>query len=119
MQLEIVPTSDLELLVGLETLIFPEEAWSERDLVSHLEAHEAWILCQEGKPIAYSLLCKTPWEIEIFRLGTHPNFRNQGHAQSLLKSLFSTYPHLDFFFGGKGYKPTSFAVVRFRRFSEN
>ncbi|TGN19006.1 GNAT family N-acetyltransferase [Leptospira idonii] len=87
---------DLPLLQEMETYCFPGEEWTQKMLLSHLEYHQAFVRPQET-PKTYALVCETPWEVEIFRIATLPDYRKQGEGKKLLFSLFQTYPTKDFF----------------------
>lgn len=96
MSLKLLSSDSVEVLEPLDTACFPEEPWGRKGLQSHLDYHEAY-LYEVSEPQAYLLLCLTPWEAEIFRIGVLPSFRNQGIGKKLLKEVLDTYAHLDFF----------------------
>ncbi|MCT8333524.1 GNAT family N-acetyltransferase [Leptospira sp. 85282-16] len=88
--------SDLTSLLQWESLCFPGEEWTEKMIQTHLEFHVAFGL---GDPEikSYALVCETPWEIEIFRIATLPNYRKLGLAKNLLLALFLEFPKKEFF----------------------
>ncbi|PJZ46626.1 GNAT family N-acetyltransferase [Leptospira brenneri] len=88
--------SDLPLILQWESLCFPGEEWTDKMIQTHLEFHVAFGMGdQETK--SYALVCETPWEIEIFRIATLPNYRKLGLAKELVFALFQEFPKKEFF----------------------
>ncbi|TGL22364.1 GNAT family N-acetyltransferase [Leptospira yanagawae] len=87
---------DLSQILDWEESCFPGETWTEKMIQTHLEFHLAFGI---GNPEiqCYALVCETPWEIEIFRIATLPNFRKQGIAKQMLENLFQKFPKKEFF----------------------
>ncbi|MCW7464793.1 GNAT family N-acetyltransferase [Leptospira levettii] len=79
-----------------ETLCFPGEEWTDKMIQTHLEFHAAFGIGDQNIQ-CYALVCETPWEIEIFRIATLPNFRKLGLAKQLLEKLFKEFPKKEFF----------------------
>ncbi|MCG6151628.1 GNAT family N-acetyltransferase [Leptospira bandrabouensis] len=88
--------SDLSSLLQWESLCFPGEEWTEKMIQTHLEFHVAFGL-GDPETKSYALVCETPWEIEIFRIATLPNYRKLGLAKELLYNLFLEFPKKEFF----------------------
>lgn len=88
--------SDLSSLLQWESLCFPGEEWTEKMIQTHLEFHVAFGL-GDPETKSYALVCETPWEIEIFRIATLPNYRKLGLAKELLYHLFLEFPKKEFF----------------------
>ncbi|TGK85605.1 GNAT family N-acetyltransferase [Leptospira bourretii] len=88
--------ADLSLLLQWESLCFPGEEWTEKMIQTHLEFHVAFGL-GDPETKCYALVCETPWEIEIFRIATLPNYRKLGLAKELLIALFQEFPKKEFF----------------------
>lgn len=88
--------SDLEQVSVWEELCFPKDVWSKKNILTHLEFHKAFVL-ENPFPVAYSLVCETPWEVEIFRIATIPEFRRNGYGTMLLEEIFRIFPGKDFF----------------------
>ncbi|MCW7495134.1 GNAT family N-acetyltransferase [Leptospira levettii] len=79
-----------------EKLCFPGEEWTDKMIQTHLEFHVAFGIGDQNIQ-CYALVCETPWEIEIFRIATLPNFRKLGLAKQLLEHLFKEFPKKEFF----------------------
>ncbi|MCZ8343631.1 MAG: GNAT family N-acetyltransferase [Leptospira sp.] len=88
--------SDLEQVSEWESLCFPTEIWSKKNILTHLEFHKAYVL-EIPIPVAYTLVCETPWEVEIFRIATLPEFRKKGYGKMLMEEIFRIFPGKDFF----------------------
>ncbi|WP_244594315.1 GNAT family N-acetyltransferase [Leptospira ryugenii] len=91
-----ISEKDLSDLETWEMLCFPEDAWTKKMLLNHLEFHAAYLAFGE-RAQGYALICETPWEVEIFRIATLPNYHRLGVATFLLHSLFQEFPSKDFF----------------------
>ncbi len=76
--------------------LFPNDVWSKKNILTHLEFHKAFVL-ENPFPVAYSLVCETPWEVEIFRIATIPEFRRNRYGTMLLEEIFRIFPGKDFF----------------------
>ncbi|MGV3666145.1 MAG: GNAT family N-acetyltransferase [Leptospira bouyouniensis] len=87
---------NLKEIQTLEALCFPGEEWTMKMIQTHLEFHVAFGI-GDSETQCYALVCETPWEIEIFRIATIPNFRKLGLAKQLLENLFKEFPKKDFF----------------------
>lgn len=87
---------DLTQILEWEHFCFPSEEWTEKMIQTHLEFHVAFGI---GNPEiqCYALVCETPWEIEIFRIATLPNFRKKGLAKQMLENLLLEFPKKEFF----------------------
>ncbi|MCW7461655.1 GNAT family N-acetyltransferase [Leptospira limi] len=79
-----------------EKLCFAGEEWTHKMIQTHLEFHAAFGIGDQNIQ-CYALVCETPWEIEIFRIATLPNFRKLGLAKQLLEHLFKEFPKKEFF----------------------
>ncbi len=85
-------SEDIENLVGilrrLEEICFPFDPWNSKLIHSHLKSHSS-ILAKEGDTIlGYCLFAQTHFELEIYRFGVIPNFRNQGVGKFILNEVF-------------------------------
>ncbi|XDD47122.1 GNAT family N-acetyltransferase [Leptospira sp. WS39.C2] len=87
---------NLEEFLTWENLCFPGEEWTKKMIQTHLEFHAAFGIGNQDIQ-CYALVCETPWEIEIFRIATLPNFRKLGLAKQLLENLFVKFPNKEFF----------------------
>ncbi|XDD43358.1 GNAT family N-acetyltransferase [Leptospira sp. WS60.C2] len=87
---------DLPEIQTWEHLCFPSEEWTDKMIQTHLEFHVAFAIGDQTTQ-CYALVCETPWEIEIFRIATLPNYRKLGLAKQLLEKLFSEFPKKEFF----------------------
>ncbi len=96
MSLKLLNPGDAGILEPMDTACFPDDPWGRKGLQSHLDYHEAF-LWESPTPLAYLLLCLTPWEAEIFRIGVLPSHQNQGLGRKFLSAVFQVYPNLDFF----------------------
>ena len=81
---------DLFALMELESVCFPEDAWGESALLSHMESPIcATLLYIEGEDVVGALLTQHIHpEFEILRISTHPAFRKRGIAKALLGATF-------------------------------
>ncbi|MDF3820030.1 GNAT family N-acetyltransferase [Leptospira sp. 96542] len=109
--------SDLANLLSWESLCFPGEEWTEKMMRTHLEFHPGFVL-EDANPVAYSLVCETPWEIEIFRIASLPQFRNLGFASTLIRELISKFPTKDFFLEVKESNSIAYKLYRKLNFEE-
>jgi ribosomal-protein-alanine N-acetyltransferase len=105
-----------------DSLCFPDEVWTEKMLRSHLEFHAGYVW-MDNDVKGYVLICETPWEVEIFRIGTIPAYRRSGVASAMILDLFSLFPTKDFFLEVKEsnvpalhmYQKVEFSVLETRK----
>jgi|JI8StandDraft_1071087.scaffolds.fasta_scaffold00451_13 ribosomal-protein-alanine N-acetyltransferase len=117
-----ISDDQLKDLCEWDLACFPNETWTEKMLRTHLEFHDGFVW-QETEVRGYALVCVTPWEVEIFRIGTLPTYLRSGVARNLLESLFSFFPKKDFFLEVKAnnlpalnlYQKVGFGVLETRK----
>lgn len=73
---------DLEVLVELEQLLFPENCLNEVSLEAELENNRTWMVGQEGY-----LMSRWGEIIDVLRLGVHPLYQGRGLGRLLLRTL--------------------------------
>lgn len=75
---------DIELIVGLEDLLFPENCLSEKSVEVELEAGRCWV---EDAGKGYVLTRKDDHFLDILRLGVHPQYQGCGFGGQLLDTV--------------------------------
>ena len=78
--------SDLDLISGLESLLFPEGALSEEQLEKELRIGRAWV--SDGGE-GYVLCAWGPDFVDILRLGVHPEKQCMGVGRALLLEVLA------------------------------
>ena len=98
MMLRLAETDDIDELVRLEELCFPEEPWSRQMLLEETANPQALFCVIEddaagpGDGISAYLIAWmiAPYEAQIGSIAVHPERRRQGLARRLMDVLFET-----------------------------
>jgi ribosomal protein S18 acetylase RimI-like enzyme len=81
---------DVDLIAGLEMLLFPENCINEHSVGIELEAGFGYVV---GEGHGYALVRPDGNLWDIIRLGVHPNHQGMGHAQELLLRVVELADH--------------------------
>ncbi len=75
----------------IDTLCFPDEAWSQALILSELERgkHDYFVCFKDGEIIAYLNGLTIGDEAELCRIGVNPEYRKQGIGSAILKQYIS------------------------------
>ena len=82
--------SDLETLIGLEALTFPEDPWSDVMLAEELSspASRYWIACgEDDTPLGYAGVKIGGDQADVMTIGVRPEARGCGLGAALLDTL--------------------------------
>lgn len=81
---------DVDLIAGLEMLLFPDNCINEHSVSIELEAGFGYVV---GEGQGYTLVRPDGNIWDIIRLGVHPNHQRMGHAQELLQRVIELADH--------------------------
>jgi ribosomal-protein-alanine N-acetyltransferase len=87
----------IQELIDLERICFESNPWTESQIQSHIDIHHALIWKESSQIVSYLFFMMTAEEIEILRIGTHPNFFRRGFASQLIQILEHEFPHRNLF----------------------
>lgn len=83
----------LNELVHLERACFVDHAWSYEQIISHHREQSSYLYFVENRVVSYLIFLENPYETEILRVGTVPDFRRQGLAKEILQRFLDlVYP---------------------------
>ncbi|WCL49881.1 GNAT family N-acetyltransferase [Leptospira sp. GIMC2001] len=94
MQIKKIDPDDLTILlwlVEIEKICFPDSAWNKEQILSQIKTHESFVLFDQEIPRSYLFPLVNPWEIEILRVATDPDYRNKSYAFSILKYFIDNH----------------------------
>jgi len=121
--MEVIHFLDLDVLSDFEVLCFPDEPWDRKAIDLHTKNHKSFIGLIDKVPVAYALFLETPWEVEIFRIGVLPEFRNRGFGRAILSHIIEEFIKKSIFLEVKSsneaalhlYESLGFAIIDQRR----
>ena len=89
MTLRDAAATDAAALSALESACFPDDAWSEASLASHLGTPLclACLFEEEGEIVGYASGRALPPEGEVYRVAVHPGARRRGIGLALMGAL--------------------------------
>lgn len=88
--LRIADSADLEALLGLEAVTFPEDPWSPFMLAEELSspASRYWVAVgEDGTPLGYGGVKVGGDQADVMTIGVHPDARGRGVGAALLDAL--------------------------------
>ncbi|WP_277253864.1 ribosomal protein S18-alanine N-acetyltransferase [Neptunomonas phycophila] len=85
--------SDIPAIGVLETCCLPHEAWSESQLLAHLQHPDTLNMgvYDQDRLIAFAISRVVLDEVELYQIATHPAYAGQGVASQLLSSLVTRW----------------------------
>jgi ribosomal-protein-alanine N-acetyltransferase len=100
--IQILQKENAEEIELLEKINFNNSAWNQSQIQSHLTDFSGigFFISRDEKNhqlISYILYIENKWEIEIFRISTHPNFQNKQYGSQILNHLLNSKPSKTFF----------------------
>lgn len=83
-------SQDLDLIAGLELLLFPDNCINEHSVSIELEAGFCYVV---GEGQGYALVRPDGDIWDLLRLGVHPHHQSMGYGQQLLQRVLEAADH--------------------------